>query len=901
MAEPETTEQPELWDAVGALFATGAFPGVTADGVADIVLTAGLKSIPGVIDVLEHTVQDLARLLGTTLVAVEEPFLPILGAFAAPIVGGLFGTEPGEGPFSSRADREGRRGAAAEIVDAYMNAIVGDTANEVQPSDDGARRIAGAAVHAVLEGWFNEMIPEVLSDVLPFGLGHFTAFTGLSEEVIQALGIGRLVRRAFSPLIDATAAVPMRWKVNKLYRHSELSLSQLGRALMGGWIEESEYVEAVARLGYTDIHARAVLAESQKRNSVTDYELLERFNRGNRAMAIQALKEEGYDLPSAENEVDLLAMRRALDHDRSIATAAVDAYVNGRIDRNTLDQYASAPTFTDAERDNYIELADARRLLKEEPLTPSETEACVKIGILAVSDYRDALRRAGRTEDAVTALELKLRHELDDRVTMEEHRAAAEADRAREQAARQAAADAARAAREQAAALKRRGPASDLERAVVRGLIPIARYREVLTESFDADTVDILTSLVEDERQKYVMQQAAAAAAAQRAGLDGLNVADLRAAVKANLLSVAEFRARLVAGGTPDAAADLLASTLQAQLDDAAAAEQAREQARQAAAVKSIDLGRFELLVRRGVRPMSDYVALLGSLGFDESSIAAMRDALQIHIDDDQAAADRAAVAAEAARSKGLSLDQIKRAVVLGVKTRDQYQAWLLQNGFTADATDALLALSDADVAEAESARRRRVEAGTSPDARRVPLSTLHDAARLGVVAPGVYQQRLVEAGYTSDDIAIELALLTTEIADTQAARQRRAMLDASLPDQGLGLTQLARAVRLGVTPIEAYHARALELGYPPDDAAVLVDVLDHERQTTHAAQARQLAIQDTPTASGGTLGAVHDAVVAGAATVATYRAALTAAELPAEDIPMLTALVADEAANRGT
>jgi hypothetical protein len=121
----------------------------------------------------------------------------------------------------------------------------------------------------------------------------------------------------------------------------------------------------------------------------------------------------------------------------------------------------------------------------------------------------------------------------------------------------------------------------------------------------------------------------------------------------------------------------------QADLDRARAK---RREADEAAAHRSIDLGRFEQLVRHGVRTLAQYDALLASLGFDEAARAGMRELLSLKVADDATARRLRAEAATKPAAPGLTLEQVRRAVLLGVQTVDQFESYLLARRYTVDA-----------------------------------------------------------------------------------------------------------------------------------------------------------------------------------------------------------------------
>jgi hypothetical protein len=206
-----------------------------------------------------------------------------------------------------------------------------------------------------------------------------------------------------------------------------------------------------------------------------------------------------------------------------------------------------------------------------------------------------------------------------------------------------------------------------------------------------------------------------------------------------------------------------------------------------------------------------------------------MRELLQLEIAKDQQAAAERKAAEEKLRAKGLSLEQFRRAVVLGIRSVDAYNTFLVNQGFTADAIATLVAEIELAVADAEAARRKRAEAEAAGRAPELSLSAVARAARLSIISPADYRARLADAGYSTDDIAIEMELLAVEIADVQAARARRDLLEAETGERGLALRELATAVKAGLATIDDYQARAFSLNYGADDVALLVALLEDE------------------------------------------------------------------------
>lgn len=896
MAEDPNPQDPTDWKAIAALMANG----LLTEGVPGFLKAwqaANIETHGAVTALTFGLTEDVATMAGATLRNLEEPFLPVIAAFVAPILAGLFGAEVTEADLRQRlAPGAGNRGAIS-IVEGFMRAVVGDTPAEIQPSDAGAKRVAAAAVQASLESTFNALVPELLSDLLPFDLGHFKELTELPESIIRTLGVSRLVRRALQPIINVSCATPATWYMNKLHRPTLLGASTLAKQIARNPEKAEAWLEDLRREGYSEDRIEALLNEQAKFHSVTDLDLLVRASAWSQGEAVQHLRDQGYDQTVAETELLIERVKRIAAFERSMAEAAVAAYVDGRIDEGALGGFITGTTISTQEKAQYAELAAAKRICARRPLSPAETAAAVRAGILSIVDYRRALDRDGRDDEAIDVLDLLLRAELDTAKTIAQHKADVERQRAEEKAARDAAAAKRAAELAAAEALKERGSEATLEAAAIRGLIPLSRVEEIYGAKYDADTVAIYLGLLQAKRDDYVAQQAAAAAAKTQAAARGVDVGAIERAVREGVITLDDYRARLEQLRFVAADADLLTATLRADLQHRADAEHLRAEAAAAAKIQHIDLGRFEMLVRRGHRTMADYRALLGTFGYADADAAAMAERLQLLIDDD-AAARKAQAAKEAElKAKGVSVGDFRRAVVLGVRTVDDFAAFLRDQGFTPDAQALMIAALRADVAEAQAARQRRIDADAARDRRRAPLSDVARAARLGRIPVSVYTARLRADGYTDDDVALETDLLVDEIAQEQAAKAARDAAAAAAANHGLSLAQVADLVRASRASLDDYRAAARAAGYSADAANQLVSLLADELARTQATAQARAAAAAAASNRGLSLAQVGDLVRRQRATLDDYRAAARAAGYSDDAAGALVALLGDELA----
>lgn len=831
--------------------------------------------------------------IGATVDRVESGARGATAWVLAHMVGHMLGLEVP--PSALRGAFKG--GEASVVGKAIGETVLSGLAGEggaLEPGSGGAVRLIGMLSNLAITSWFEGIIAEWGISLAGI-LNPIDKVSELGHDLVDSLGLDNLTRVALRPLVQTTISTPLEWETNKTYRPALLSESlAIQQFLRGKWTADRTR-EELGRLGWSDDRQDALLASHNKYLTLEDTLVLVRESGFSTDFALQNLRDQGFDEGTAKLALNIAETRRLVAiHDDSLASIKA-AHKNRELSAGEFAQLIE-PIITDpAERAAHEVAAATVRELNVQHMSQSQAAACVKANILPRAFYRGWLQREGFPEDEAFALELLLAHEIDTEHKIEDLRAALLAERAAEKHARELAAAARALAVEQQRALARRGSLADLNRAVVRGLIPIARLTEVLASQYDADTVDILVGLVVDDRQRYLEQLARAADAAKRAAERHIDVGALQQAVLENVVALPDFRRQLEALGFDGADVAILSATLEARKRDLDAARAKRAAADAAAKAKNVDLNTFEQLVRRGVRSRAEYDALLVSLGFDDAARAAIGELLNLKIADDQKAAQARADAEAKLTAKGLSFEQFRRAVILNVKTVDQFQRFLVEQGFTADAQIALVAELRAAVVDADAARRRRMTADAAPGARELPLSTVRQAARLSVVSPNVYEARLVDAGYTSDDVAIDMELLLTEIADVQSARAKRDALEHQANAKGLSLADVERAVKAGVSTIEAYRAAAIGLGYSLDDVGTIVAVLEQELVSLGAAKTRRGQIAGELLRGGLSLEQLEATVKAGTETIAGYMAKLEALGYSADDAELLGTLLAGQ------
>jgi len=740
--------------------------------------------------------------------------------------------------------------ATGQAVGETFMAALRPAAGDLQPGDAGATRLISEIASFTLKSWFEGVLLEYTESI--GGLVHPIEHAGeLGRELIDAMGFGRLARVALRPLAQIGIATPLEWDLHKTYRPTLLSEASVIRQGFRGKWDWADVEEVLQRKGYSDAAINALINEQQKFLDTADLATMVWLELLPLADAQQTLVDQGWDNQTASKHFNVQKIKAEDAIHRQLATDAIAAYVDRRIDDQKLSDTLAVTITGQHERDLLTTVARGKRALNAKFLSAPQVADMVKVGILGFTDYRDALAREGYDEAAGAALELLLRHTIDTKTSLDHLKAQQAAERAQAKAD----AAAARKAKEDAAAAKaalaRQGSIAEIKAAVVRGLIPIARYEQILTPRYDADTVQAMLTLAEQDRATYVASQQKAADAAKRVDTSRLNLSQLRAAVLTHVLTLDQFQAMLTASALDAADVQILADTLKQQLADRTAADAKRTAAAQRSATTAVPLATMEALVRAGHRSLAEFDAYLVALGEDDAARAAIEDLLQVKIASDQAAAATRANANAVLGSRGLSLDQFRRAVVLGVKSPQDYSAFLVQQKFSADAVSVLVADATDAATQAAAVRARRSTAKVVPGSLRLSLTTIARAARLGLVTIDAYAQRLTADGYTDEDVALDVDLLTVEIAQTAAAREaggkdlqqwqsdvlqtltdaqtRALQIDAQLKAKQLSLATLEAAVKAGERTIDDYVSTLESQGFDAADAELQAALLEQK------------------------------------------------------------------------
>jgi hypothetical protein len=455
----------------------------------------------------------------------------------------------------------------------------------------------------------------------------------------------------------------------------------------------------------------------------------------------------------------------------------------------------------------------------------------------------------------------------------------------------------------------------DTEQAVKRGIVGIGDFRSACYKlgysPDDARTLELLlmTDISDKAAADKVKAEIAAAKAleqkakaeeqaARRREIEAelavkeISLPQIEALVRRGLRTVEQYRQALRAAKYAADDVNALAELLEGQIDDARAEAERREELRAEAAKRKLSLSDLERAVKLNFMSVEEYRSQLAGAGFSDNDRGLLAGMLQRELD---LAIENEARKVEAARrlaERQVSLDDLERAVRLGQRSVDQYRARLTQEGFLPDDADLMADLLRADLAADQEARERRAEIDAKLKRKKISLGELEQAVRAGVRTMPDYRNVLVREGYSDEDAELLVRLLQLQIdADRQAADKRKEA-EATLAERHIALSDVERAVKLGVLDMAAYKRVLTREGFIAEDQTTLVTLLTTEISGIRDAERKRAEAEKAAAKRNITLADIERAVRLGLRTLVEYQGVLASLGYAAQDQSTLVSLL---------
>src|ERR1041385_3968118 len=197
--------------------------------------------------VLWSALDSLLDGLGKAFNTIEEKTEVVAGPALARIVAHLLGQEVSITDLRTSAAAGEGSVVGRLIAQIALKALNGDT-TDLQPGTAGAERFLTLIAQLVVNGWFEGTAFELLTTLIP-DMDAFESVAKLPEELVDALGLGRLARVALRPYAQMLVATPLEWKLNQTHRPTLLSASQAIQLWNRGAMTDAQLQAELTRLG----------------------------------------------------------------------------------------------------------------------------------------------------------------------------------------------------------------------------------------------------------------------------------------------------------------------------------------------------------------------------------------------------------------------------------------------------------------------------------------------------------------------------------------------------------------------------------------------------------------------------------------------------------------------------
>lgn len=181
-------------------------------------------------------------------------------------------------------------------------------------------------------------------------LGFFTEFREVGERMAESLGLGRLMRIAFKPLIDHLIAKPYDRQLANQYRQQRMTLGDVVHADAANMHGTNPLHQDLSDQGYTDADQAILIQLHAKRASTSDYLTLVRTGRMQHDEAVTRLTQQGMSEFEAGAIVDAAALNDQMTLNMSYIEDAYHLARDRHIDETAFQQILQSVSIPDAER-----------------------------------------------------------------------------------------------------------------------------------------------------------------------------------------------------------------------------------------------------------------------------------------------------------------------------------------------------------------------------------------------------------------------------------------------------------------------------------------------------------------------------------------------------------------------
>ncbi len=384
----------------GKLQAEGSKDSGWPERLAAAIILAVVRLLAPFVRVLTNSLDEILAALGDLFLAGQGEGSRGFANLVATLLGDLLGVEgvTGEQIFAAFQQR-GRIGAMKEVGSGFLDVLSKEmiTSGNVSPEQgDAAVR---AFLGFVLSFSVRQGNIEFLTSLIPEEFRFAEGFRAYGELMATNLGLGRLTRLVLRPLVTTLAATPFQWKLNELYRPTQLKLADVVNPFSGAVMDAKLIWADLAREGYTDDKIQALLELHRKKISEADVFTLYQGGYWEQSRVLEYYKRLGFTEDDTGPLLFSLAFKASRTYVDELRSAVVTAYADGHIDRQELQKVVDGMPLRQEEKDFILLAADYKRKVPTKHLTLAVLEQAFNEGIIDLTEFTDHLRVQGYSDD----------------------------------------------------------------------------------------------------------------------------------------------------------------------------------------------------------------------------------------------------------------------------------------------------------------------------------------------------------------------------------------------------------------------------------------------------------------------------------------------------------------------
>jgi hypothetical protein len=340
-------------------------------------------------------------------------------ALMAHVLGDLLGLEINQEQLLASWTRHGRLGAMQSVGASLYNTLEGEfappgSAIPLQPSVAPAERFMGFLIEfAIREGNLS-----MLSELIPEQYNFMGGLREYGETLARYLGLGRLARQAFRPLMQTLVADPLQKALHLKYRPTGLSMAQAYKAYSHGVLTQADFEHVLATHGYSKENINLLYYDLAPEIPLGDGYLMAKFQGFSQDQLITQIQGKGFPK-------DVAPKIWQAEKDRHI-NSLLNTYLNeiktqygqGLIDDATVDNIFSDLPLLPDEREWWLRIIHSqipkeprikpRRPVHMRHLSEGQLEHAFLEGILTLTQVQDYWLFLGYYPDDLQTLTLLL-------------------------------------------------------------------------------------------------------------------------------------------------------------------------------------------------------------------------------------------------------------------------------------------------------------------------------------------------------------------------------------------------------------------------------------------------------------------------------------------------------------